>query len=363
MNCVCVISFIIFSAPVFGNPKAAPSPQENLDLVAQLSALPALPKVHYSWPLKGELLRDRNSPVLNNLARITHALSVSGEWTNAGQIDNFVFVCARLNNTIQPTIKCSLAVNFIPWRWKFDKKLPPPAKGPTYYAEIRYFTERLNFVKRCVEESNERYSSHVKVSAVLLDCEHFRARPNDPIWNEGIRSKLDKTYSLANAAFPNARIEWFYHGMRPATGKAGWERTITWTGKEIKTPLSCAFYCLPKIEQMREMYRETCKLADEKAIEEVTPWVSLASGYRPDMTLPHKWHFDWDYDVEHSYQLGAELNIPRFSERRDSYAPYNRAKVVVFYPPPFDKRTPKWAKHFIAYVRGATGVNKLEDLK
>jgi hypothetical protein len=35
---------------------------------------------------------------------------------------------------------------------------------------------------------------------------------------------------------------------------------------------------------------------------------------------------------------------------------------VVFYLPPFDKRTLAYAKHFIAYVRGATGVQDLKDL-
>jgi hypothetical protein len=44
------------------------------------------------------------------------------------------------------------------------------------------------------------------------------------------------------------------------------------------------------------------------------------------------------------------------------FAPSNRAKVIVFYPQLFNGSTPDWARHFIAYVRGATGVQDLQDL-
>jgi len=341
----------------------AASSEAEFDLAAKLSALKPLPKIHYSWPFKGNFVSDRDNELLNYLARITHALSISAEKTSEKQIDNFVFVCARINKTTNPPVKCSLGVNFSPWHRKFKKNLPPTDTGPSYHAEKRYFSERLNFVKKCVAESNARYNCQVKVTAVLLDCERFRARPHDPAWNEGIRAKLDEIHKLAESIFPKARIEWFYHGMKPLRQKTGWARTITWTGKEIDTSLSVAFYCLPKAEQMRESYRRTCQLADAMDIEDVTPWVSLASGYQPSMAQPRTYYYDWDYDIEYSHQLGAELNILRFSEQPTYYAPYNRAKIVVFYPPPFDKRTPAWSKHFIAYVRGATGVSELRDLK
>lgn len=42
--------------------------------------------------------------------------------------------------------------------------------------------------------------------------------------------------------------------------------------------------------------------------------------------------------------------------------PITPAKVVPFYPPLFSERPSHWDKHFTAYVRGATGVAKLDDL-
>ena len=144
--------WVILTAFVSSCTHAAPA-EGDFDLVAKLSALKPLPKIHYSWSLKGKLLRDRDSPVLNHLARITHALSVSAEWTSEKQIDNFVFVCARINKTINPAVKCSLGANFSPWHWKFRKNLLPTDRGPSYHAELRYFSERMNFVRKCVAES------------------------------------------------------------------------------------------------------------------------------------------------------------------------------------------------------------------
>jgi hypothetical protein len=113
---------------------------------------------------------------------------------------------------------------------------------------------------------------------------------------------------------------------------------------------------------MRETFRRTCKLADELGIEDVTPYVALGAGYRRGITEFQHWDPDWSYDIVYSYMMGAELNIKWYGDRPERFAPYNRAKVIVFYPSPFNGGTPDWARHFIAYVRGATGVKDLDDL-
>ena len=126
------------------------------EMNSKLFVLKPLPKVHYFWPIAPELSNDRNNRRLYELARITHSLCVSGEWVTKQQVDNCVYICARVNKT-GPVIKTSLGVNFSPWHRKFDKKLPPTDRGPTYREEIRYFEERMRLVKQWVKYSLSPY--------------------------------------------------------------------------------------------------------------------------------------------------------------------------------------------------------------
>jgi hypothetical protein len=331
------------------------------EIDAKLSALKPLPKVHYFYAaIGGELLDGQNNRRLYEYARITHALSFWGEWVKQEQLDNSVYTCAQINKT-NPEIPASIAVFFDPWHRKFGKDLPPTDRGPTYQEEIRFFSERLNLIKEWLASANKKYDTSVKLSAILLDCERFTEKENNESWNEGIRQALDAIHIEAKTIFPEARIEWYDRGITRFAGYR-WGKTGHFTGKEIKAPLSCSLYTLPETECMRETYRRTCALADTLNIQEVTPWVALASGYRHGLIKGIYWDSNWDYDLIYSYQFGAELNIKVYGDQPEKFAAYNRAKVIIFYPPPFDNRAKHWAKHFIAYVRGATGVKELKDL-
>ena len=110
---------------------------------------------------------------------------------------------------------------------------------------------------------------------------------------------------------------------------------------------------------MRETFRRTYELALKHGVGEVTPWVALASGYRRRLIKSKTWDHDWDYDLIYSWQLGREVNTAWFGDRPDRFAPWDAARLVIFWPAPFDSRTPAWGKHFVAYVRGAMGVNVL----
>lgn len=352
---IAVTTVVLLACAQCGGSRTVQLSEAEID--AKLFALKPLPKVHYFWPPKPEV----NNKRLYELTRITHSLSVSGDWASAECIDNRVYICAKVNKT-RPKMKASLGVNFTPWHRKFDKKVPPTDRGPTYWQELSYFENRARFVKHQVEQSNKKYESDVKVGAITLDTERFHVRDGNKEWNEAIREALDAIHVKARTIFPDARVEWFGRGMIQAAVDSGWARTRYWTGKEIGAPLSCSLYSVPEIERTRETFRRTCKLADQLGTEEVTPWVALASGYRRDIEKYKRWSFDWDYDVEYSWLLGTELNNKWYGDRPERFAPYNRAKVIIFYPPPFDTRTPHWAKHFMAYVRGATGVKELKDL-
>lgn len=335
--------------------------EQDLNVTAKFRALKPLPKVHYSFSLSPNLINNRDSRVLYELARITHSLSLSGPGCTLNQVDNCLYTCARINRT-KPKIESSLAINFSPWHWRFGKDLPPTDKGPTYQTEIELFVRRLKLITKWVAASNKKYHSNVKVSAVLLDSERFHVRKDNLLWNEAIRQKLDEIHTLTTAILPKARIEWYGRGILRIWGGDGWDKTRYFTGKEIKAPLSCSLYSVPELQRMRETYRRTCHLADELGIAEVTPWVALGSGFRRGLVKKQYWEMDWPYDLIYSHQIGSELNVSWYAENPKRFAPYDRATVVVFYPAPFDRRVPSWAKHFIAYVRGATGMNELSDL-
>jgi hypothetical protein len=330
------------------------------DLMDKLFSLKPLPKVHYSWRLPDKLMEDRESGLLYEYCRITQALSFAGEYVTERQIDNCVYTCARINRT-NPKIPSSIAINYSPWHRKLPKDVPVTYRGPEYFAEIRQFSGRLNFVKEAIAKSNRKYGSSVEVSAILLDCERFGRNDSNETSNDAMREALDAIHAEAARIFPRARIEWYGRGIVRADGIT-FSRTVYFTGKEIMPTLSCSFYTLPEMEGMRETFRRTCELADSYGVTEVTPWVALASGYKHDLIKKLKWTQDWDYDLIYSYQLGAELNVPFYGNHPERYAPYNRAKVVAFFPAPFNNGSPAWAKHFIAYVRGATEVVKLDDL-
>jgi len=330
------------------------------NIMAKLRELKPLPKVHFSWTMEGNLLDEYESGLLYELARIMRSLSVQGESGTEKQIDNCVYTCARVNKT-KPEIPCSIGVNYSPWHRKFGKDLPPTDRGPTYYAEINFFAERMMKIKTWVANANKKYGSDVKIGAILLDSERFYIRENDDKWNDAIREALDAIHLKAESIFPGVRIQWHCRGVLKMGGTS-WGKTPYFTGKEIKSPLSTAFFRVPEQELMREQHRRTCALAEKLGIEEVTVGIALASGYRRGLETENNWDYDWDYDLIYSYQLGYELNHPWFAKYPEVYAPYDHTKIITFYPAPFYHESPAWGKHFIAYVRGATGVKYLKDL-
>ena len=147
------------------------------DIYKLLFNLKPLPKIHYSWGLWYQF-KDCEERVLYELARITHSLSIPGEWVTKEQIDKCVYICARVNKT-EPKIPCSIGVNFSPWHRKFGKELPPTDRGPTYWEEIAFFAERMQTIKKWVEMKNAYYKSNVEVGTLLLDCERFSEKPGD----------------------------------------------------------------------------------------------------------------------------------------------------------------------------------------
>lgn len=357
---VCTCFFITANIAQCAQKPASGSSRIDPNIMAKLRDLKPLPKIHFSWNLEDNLLNEYGSSLLYELARIMHSLNVRGEWCTEKQIDNCVYTCARINKT-KPAIPCSIGVNYSPWHRKFGKDLPPTDRGPTYYAEIDFFAERIMKVKEWVDNANKKYGTDVKIGALLLANERLTEKEGDEAWNEGMRQALDAIHLKAESILPDVRIQWHCRGVLKLGGTR-WGKTPYFTGKEIKSPLSTAFFRVPEQELMREQYRRTYTLAKELGIEEVTIGVALAAGYQRGLETENNWTDDWDYDLIYSYLLGFELNHPWFARYPEIYAPYEHTKIITFFPSPFYHKTPAWGKHFIAYVRGATGVKHLEDL-
>lgn len=346
------------SVPQTSSRQRVHSPQQ---ILSWLKELKPLPKVHYSWPLP---FRNLSDDLLFEYIRLTHAASIAGEWTNPAEIDRAVRLCGRVNAG-QPKIPASLGVNFSVWHRRFGKTLPPTDTGPTHRAELDYLRERMEKVREAVAEANRRHGTAVGVTCVMFDSERFRIRKDDADWNRALTAKYNAAYDIVRRIFPQVRIEWYGRGaVQPSASPTGWSVSPLFTLQEKGETFGCSLYRVPEIGITRETFRRTAQLAAQHGVQEVTPWVALASGYRRQVDAFHRWSIDWNYDLIYSWKLGAELNQPWFSapERQARFAPWNKAKIVIFYPEPFG-RSPHWGEHFVAYVRGAHLIRSLPGEK
>jgi hypothetical protein len=326
-------------------------------VLSQLKELEPLPKVHYSWPLP---YRKMSDDLLHEYVRITHAASLSGEWGNPDEIDRTVEVCHRVNAD-QPKIPASIGINYSVWHRRFGKELPPTDVGSTHLAELDYLAQRLEFIRDEVEVANRKHDSHVLITAILFDSERFHTHATDPDWNKAMTQKYDAAYEIARRIFPGARIEWYSRGsVQPSASATGWSESTYFSLDEKGESFGCSLYQVPEIGYTREIFRRTVRNAEQHGCEEVTPWISLASGYRRQTDKYHEFSVDWNYDLIYSWQLGAEINHPWFGapERHERFAPWSKARIAIFYPEPFG-RSPHYPEHFIAYVRGAHLIKSL----
>ena len=326
-------------------------------VLAWLRELKPLPKVHYSWPLPFGSFSDE---LLLEYARLTHAVSLSGEWSKPEQVDRAVTICQQVNSS-KPKIKASIGINYSVWHRRFGKDLPPTDVGPTHEAELEYLKTRMEKILSELTDANRRHAADIRVSCVLFDSERLHIRPDDPEWNEAITSKYNAAYATVRQVFPKVRIEWYDRGgVHPSASSTGWSSAGLFALDEKGESFGCSLYHVPEIGHTRETFRRTAQNAKRHGCEHITPWIALASGYRRQTDKFHKFSMDWNYDLIYSWQLGAEINHPWFGapERHERFAPWNKARIAVFYPEPFG-RSPHWGEHFVAYVRGAHLIRSL----
>ncbi len=332
-------------------------------VLAWLQELDPLPKVHYSYAVEPFLYRQPLNPLMYEFVRITNACSVRTRWPQETDVYTAVEACRQVNNT-HPDIPATIALNFSPWHMVFPEDAPPTDMGPDHDAEIEFFRTTAEQFKQWVADANKAYGASIEISAIILESERFfTKREGDDgwqEWNEAIDVKHNAIYSIARELFPDARIERYLRGaIIPCEDHTTWCQERFYTLNEMGDYFSTDFYLPWYVNTMVESFRRNCLKADDHGISSVMPWVSLAAGWARAGERSRKWVVDHDYDTALSWQLGAQINDPYYAAHPEEYAPWDRAEVVCFYPTPFNARIPSWGKHFVAYVRGAHGIEEL----
>jgi hypothetical protein len=333
-------------------PVSLAEPASEEQVLQWFSELEPLPKVHYSWPIGTIRLESFNENLLREYARITHSLSVWGEWSNQSLMEKVVAIAGQVNDT-GPEIPVTLALVFRPWTRVFPSNAPPTYLGPEHDGEISFFAGRLETVGGWLEEANQaRHGNPIEVSAIILECERFfvkrEGEPGYEEWNAAIEAKHNAIYWAAKEAFPEARVEWYARGLSDLF-------TLNEMGDSYSVPL----YSAPERAVMRTLFRRTVEAADAAGVDDATPWVALGSSYIPMPDGSKVWSFDYDYSLIYSWHIGAEINDPWYGDRPTQFAPWHAAKSVIFWPAPWEERIPNWPRHFVAYVRGAHNITEL----
>ena len=340
-----------------GEPSAA-------QILAWLQELEPLPKVHYCWSLREEDYKYELDPLIPEYIRLCHAASLCLECVRPQDVAGMVELCDQINRG-GAEIPARLAFVYSPYHGILPEDVPPTYAGPEVEAATSEFRTLLEGARDALDSANVAQGADVFVGAIIVDTELWYAadedQPDREEWNAALDAKYDAIYDIAKDVFPEAVVEWYARGqITRGDATSGYYASDRFTLNEQGDTFAVSLYRVPEPEEMRTCFSLTLESAQLHGVDNVTAWVALAAGYRrqTDYVDHNYWYLDWDYEVYYSWQMGAELNDPYFAARPERFAAWDHADVVVFYPEAFG-RTPHWAKHFVAYVRGAQGIGEL----
>ncbi len=339
--------------------------------------LEPLPKVHYSWKLPNKFLEDPDNPYFYEYVRLSRGASLSARPRSAEMqlhANSCVKVCKRVNLT-GPRIPASIAINYSPYHAHVPIGASPLDRGEAYLKEIARLELSFDITKLHIDAANANNAngSDIQVGAILLDSERYYFK--DPSeegaeeWNDAINENYQTIYDIVQDRFPNARVEWYSKGMMTfgytddgVNGGTDNFRLVKHHDPALITPGSptshCSLYSVHKSETTRETLRRTYEHAQQHGIDEVVPWIALGSGYGwKNDVWERSFHMNYPYHIAYSRELGAQMNMPWY-QTKPRYGPWNKVKIGIFYPEPFG-RTHDWGRHFVAYVRGASGIIEL----
>lgn len=332
--------------------RAAPPSEE--EVLAWLRDLPPLPKVHHSAQLGSDLLDDPNSPLLHEWVRITHAVSFDprGSWRLA-RVENIVAACQQVN-ALEPSIPATIALYYQPFR-DLPVGAPPSYAGPELQQALDdcevYFTQ----MKNQLAIANANLAADIQVSSILLECEHWYVRdedmPGGQEHNAAMTAKYDAAYDICRSVLPNPPIDWYRRG------ESGALRRVHFVLDEQGESYVPSFYFPIDFGRAREIFVDAYDQAQADGVDRMVGWITLGGS---QVELPSGlWRYvcDLPYDTSYSWQIGAELNIPGYPQPPDgTTAPWEVVDAFGIYPAATDTRFSSFARHFVAYVRGANGL-------
>eukprot|EP01050_Picozoa_sp_SAG11_P004355 SAG11_NODE_277_length_11302_cov_5.987146_5_plen_1278_part_00 len=282
--------------------------------------------------------------------------------------------------------------------WQNPDVWPKGAVGndPSLVGEVeKNYMRNMSLVLNEVVELCAKYRGQVQ--AALIDAERFvlntPAKCNSSLMRSAITRKHDLLFNATLNAFPGIEIFRFQRGrveklmtlgehslysddMCADEGRCSEHCPVGYTGAERGTDCNIALYQVQELEAMRENFRRTVSHAKEHNATSVTPWIALGCGYRraASHSRPLAFENNNDYPAVYSWELGGEVNNHSYStpELSAEFAPWGWAKRVVLFPSPFEtintlptgtanSSSTNIFDHFVAYVRGAAGLDGVHD--
>ena len=359
----------------------APTLPAGANVLEMLQSLPALPKVHYSWPFchmeysctdefMATALPWSDPKVMKEYARITRSVSTYASPTGYGNLTDATVdaLYEKLAAGVDGVEGASIAVQM-----EIGKDISPAEM----VASLKNATASLR-------RANSKLGTNATIGAVMVDQEGWGSW--DPAF---ITAKNDAVYNASAEVFgPDVNIQYYGRGLSDVNDDepSGYWDTGWYTLNEIDDrQLSTSLYLVPERSSMRLQFQRTLqKLQNHSAScekkkatgncrwcpDRVVPWISLGAGYHPSENLSasvgYHYQIPWDYPEYYSWLIGRDVN--NASARPVSAQYYEWAKEVALYPSPWDQRSPVLPEsggltamllHFIAYCRGAAGIKEL----
>lgn len=329
---------------------AAPS---DSVIAGWLAPLPPLQKVHFSYPAPPRLFETSQSGLLYQWARIAHVVPMSAAYGSQAWASKAVEICKQVN-AANPSIPCTIAINYSPYHKYLDYGIPPTYNGPEVALEISEFQQKLAALKSWIDAANIAQQTNVQVSGILLNTELWKAKdmsdPNNAAWNAACTAKYDAAWAVCKSVYPTAGVHW-YNRAKPI------DRGGYFTNQEQGDSFSIECYSTHDLPFLKFKWGLGWARAQAAGSSNLWPWINFNGAFSSTLADgKYRYLCDFDHTQQNAWQLGYELNNAAYVPPQSETIPLKLAPGVVYYSAPFEERFPQMGEHFVAYVKGAAGI-------